>query len=210
MSNVLRIGGLIAGIVLIAIGVGAIYTGASGRNEVTSDVKREQIVGTPDMTPTAIAAEAKKAGLKNVSFPSCSVANEVINNGSKAKCFASYMRIHTLEATGGKTYAQMPRYATADGKGTNDATKAVVDPNTKQPTDNPVRNLWVTSTALQTALNTSFFAASVGLFAIIMGIALVLSGIGFIVLASGVLTRTARRGVESETKVAGVSAPAAG
>jgi hypothetical protein len=209
MSNVLRIGGLIAGIVLVAIGVGAIYTGVSGRNEVSSDVKREQIVGTPDMTPTLIAAEAKKAGLTNVSLPTCSVANQAVTNGTKAKCFASYMRIHTLEATGGKTYAEMPRYATADGKGTDDATKAVLDPKTKQPADNPVRNLWVTSTALQTALNTSFFAASVGLFAIIMGIALVLAGIGFIVLASGVLTRTANRR-QPETQIAGVSAPAAG
>ena len=68
------------------------------------------------MTPTLIAAEAKKAGLTNVSLPTCSVANKAITNGSKAKCFASYMRIHTLEATGGKTYAQMPHYATADGK----------------------------------------------------------------------------------------------
>ena len=37
------------------------------------------------------------------------------------------MRIHALEATGGLTYAEMGRYATADGKpvGTNDPTKAV-------------------------------------------------------------------------------------
>ena len=209
MSKALRIGGLIAGIVLVAIGVGAIITGVSGRNEVSSDVKREQIVGTPDMTPTLIAAEAKKAGLTNVSLPTCSIANKAVANGTQAKCFASYMRIHTLEATGGKTYAQMPHYATADGVGTNDATKALVDPTTKQPTDNPARNVWVTSTALTTALNTSFFAASVGLFAIIMGVALLLSGIGFIVLVSGLLTRTAARR-EPETQVAGVSAPAAG
>ncbi len=209
MSKALRIGGLIAGIVLIAIGVGAIYTGVSGRHEVSSDLKREQIVGTPDMTPTLIAAEAKKAGLRNVSFPSCTVADQAITNGTKAKCFASYMRIHTLEATGGKTYAQMPHYATANGVGTNDATQALIDPKTKQPTDNPARNVWVTSTALQTALNTSFFAASVGLFAIIMGVALLLSGIGFIVLVSGLLTRTAKRR-EPEAELAGVSAPAVG
>jgi hypothetical protein len=47
--------------------------------------------------------------------------------------------------------------------------------------------VWVSETALSTALNTSFFASSVGLFAIVMGLALLLSGIGFIVLAAGLL-----------------------
>ena len=50
-----------------------------------------------------------------------SVAGEAIDNGTKARAFASYMRIHALEASGGLTYSQMPRFATEDGKGTNDA-----------------------------------------------------------------------------------------
>ena len=94
------------------------------------------------------------------------------------------MRIHALEATGGKTYAQMPQYATADGKGTNDAAQALKDPKTGAPVSNPARQVWINETALSTALNTSFFAASVGMFAIVMGIALLLIGIGFLVLAS--------------------------
>ena len=92
------------------------------------------------------------------------------------------MRIHTLEATGGLTYAQMPRYASADGKGTNDATKATKGAN-GQPVDNPIRNLWVTETALTTALNTSYMAEQISLFGIVVGIALILSGIGFGILA---------------------------
>ena len=127
-----------------------------------------------------LAAEAAQAGLKNVSLPTCSVANEAISTGGQAKCFASYMRIHTLEATGGKTYAQMPRYATADGKGTNDAKAALI--KNGQPLDNPQRNIWINETALSTALNTSFFAERVSLFSLAMGIALLLSGIGFLVL----------------------------
>ena len=35
------------------------------------------------------------------------------------------MRIHALEASGGLTYSEMPRFATQDGKGTNDPTKAL-------------------------------------------------------------------------------------
>ena len=70
------------------------------------------------MTLTAITAEAKQAGLNvaNLSVPSMSVAGQAID-GPRAHAFAGYMRIHALEATGGLTYAQMPRYASTDGKG---------------------------------------------------------------------------------------------
>jgi hypothetical protein len=193
MSRPFRLAGIIAGIVLVAFGIGAIVIGISGRHEVSTDVKREQIVGTPDMKPSLIAAKAKEAGLTNVALPTCDVAGKAITNGGDAKCFASYMRIHALEATGGKTYAQMPQFATADGKGTDVATQAAKDPKTGAPMSNPARQVWVSETALSTALNTSFFAASVGLFAIVMGIALLLSGIGFLVLALGLLGTTALR-----------------
>ena len=42
-------------------------------------------------------------------IPDCSVADEEIDTGSEAECFADYMRIHALESTGGKVYAEMPR-----------------------------------------------------------------------------------------------------
>ena len=101
----------------------------------------------------------------------------------EAKCFADYMRIHALEATGGKTYSQMPQYATDDGKGTSDKAAATKGPN-GAPVSNPARQIWVTQTALATALNVSFFAEGVALFAIVVGIALLLVGIGFLVMVS--------------------------
>jgi hypothetical protein len=189
MSHPFRLGGIVAGLVLIAFGVGAVVIGLAGRHEVSTDVKREQIVGTPDMKPSVMAQKIKEAGLKDVAVPSCDVAGKAIANGSDAKCFASYMRIHALEATGGKTYAQMPQYATADGKGTDIPAQAIKDPKTGQPQSNQARQVWINETALTTALNTSFFASSVGLFAIVMGAALLLSGIGFLVLAGGLLGR---------------------
>jgi hypothetical protein len=184
MPRSLRLGGIIAGLVLVVFGIGAIVIGVAGRHEVTTDVKREQIVGTPDMKPALIAAEAKAAGLTNVTLPTCDVAGKAIANGTDAKCFASYMRIHALEATGGKTYSQMAQYATADGKGTDIAAQASKDPASGQPVSNPARQVWISETALTTALNTSFFASQVGLFAIVMGLALLLSGIGFIIVAA--------------------------
>lgn len=189
MSRPFRLGGIIAGLVLLAFGIGAILIGVAGRSEVNDNLKREQIVGTPDMKPSLTAAAVKEAGLKNVSVPTCDVAGKPISNGGDAKCFASYMRVHALEATGGKTYAQMPQFATADGEGTGEAADAVKDPKTGAPQSNPARQVWISETALGTALNTSFFASQVGLFAIVMGVALLLTGIGFLVLASGLLGR---------------------
>src|SRR4051812_5580978 len=146
MRKFFEIGGLIAAVVLVAFGAGALIMSVQGQKTVNDSLKLEQITGTPDMTPAAIKGEAAKAGLANVSLPTCSVAGLAVNNGTRARCFAQYMRIHTLEATGGVPYAMMPRYATADGKGTNDATAALLVKG--QPVDNPARNLWVTETAL--------------------------------------------------------------
>jgi hypothetical protein len=208
MRRWLQYGGFAAGVVLIVFGAVAIGMGVSGRSTVNDNLKQEQIVGSPDMTPTGIAAEAKAAGLKNVSLPSCSVAGKSVNSGSSARCFASYMRIHALEATGGLTYSQMPRYATADGKGTNDTAKATKGDN-GQPLDNPVRGVWINETALSTALNVSYMAAQLALFGIVVGIALLLSGIGFIVLAAFGMVRTAEARDEAAARApAAVPTPA--
>ena len=53
---------------------------------------------------------------------------------------------------------------------------------TGEPIANPARNIWVTETALTTALNTAYFAESVATFVIAMGGALLLVGVGFLVL----------------------------
>jgi hypothetical protein len=151
------------------------------------------------MTPALIAKEAKDAGLTNVAnMPTVAVAGKAINSGPRARAFASYMRIHALEASGGFTYAQMGRFTAkpdapkaelAVGGGTDNPQFAMIDAASKQPVANGARNLWVTETALTTALNTSYMADRLGLFGIVVGIALLLSGIGFIVLAFAALHR---------------------
>jgi hypothetical protein len=185
MRKAFEIGGVVAAVVLIAFGVTTIVMGMNGRSTVQDTLKQEQIVGTPDMTPAAIAASAKEAGVPaNIALPTKAVANQSIDTGDEARTFASYMRIHALEATGGQTYAQMPRYATDDGKGTNDPAQATKDEN-GQPVSNGARNIWVTETALATALNMSYMADQLSLFSIIIGVALVLAGFGFGILAIG-------------------------
>jgi hypothetical protein len=185
MRDIFKYGGIAASVVLIAFGAVSIGLGAWGINNVRDNLKLEQITGSPDMTPDAIKAEGQKAGLTGVTYPTCSVANETVDTGSEARCFASYMRIHALEATGGQTYAQMGRFLDANGNPTSDETKAAKDPKTGQPVENGLRNLWVTETSLATALNVSYFAERVGVFGIVMGVALLLTGIGFLVLTLG-------------------------
>lgn len=201
MRKALEIGGLVAAAVLIAFGAVSIAMSVNGRSTVRDSLKLEQISGSPDMTPAAIKAEGAKAGLTNVSYPTCTVAGQSVDTGARARCFASYMRIHTLEASGGLTYAQMPRYATADGKGTNDATAALQ--SNGQPVSNAARDLWVTETALTTALNTSYLAEQISLFGIVVGIALLLSGVGFGILALGGALRSREPQVKTEPATVG-------
>jgi hypothetical protein len=196
MRKLFEIGGVVAAAILIAFGITAMVMGFNGSSTVTKTLKQEKIVGSPDMTPAAIKAEAKDAGLAvdNISFPTLAVAGKKINSGDRAHAFAGYMRIHALEATQGLTYAEMGRYQAksdtpkqfTDGLGgTSDPKYAVVDPKTKQPVDNTRRNVWVTETALSTALNASYMADKIALFGVVVGIALLLSGIGFAILAIG-------------------------
>jgi hypothetical protein len=198
--RVLEWGGFAAGAVLIVFGVVAIVMGFNGRSTVSDSLKQEKIVGTADMTPAAIKAEAAKAGLNvnAIDMPTVSVAGKVINGGDRARAFASYMRIHALEATGGYTYAQMGRFQAkpdapkaqlAVGGGTDNPQWAAMDTATKQPVANGARNVWVTETALSTALTTSYMADKLGLFGIVVGVALLLSGVGFVILAFSVLHR---------------------
>jgi hypothetical protein len=186
LTRFLELGGVVAGVILIAFGVAAIVLSVGGHNTVVKELKQQYITGSSDMTPATIKADAAQAGLKDVSLPTCNVADKPIDTGSEARCFAEYMRVHALESSGGLTYSQMGRYATPDGKaiGTNDAAKALKDAK-GSPVANGARDTWVTETALSTALNTSYMAEQIARFGVVVGIALLLSGIGFTILAVG-------------------------
>jgi len=105
------------------------------------------------------------------------------------------MRMHTLESTGGLTYAQMGRYQSAakpdDPAGTNDETAAAKGAD-GQPAANGARNIWVTETALTTALNVSFMAERLSVFGLVVGVALLLTGLGLVILAFAVFGREPR------------------
>lgn len=160
MSRFIRYGGIAASIMLIAVGAGSMYAGVNGRDQVRTELAREHIVGTPDST----------------------IPGQKVDTGTEAQAFADVMRKHTLAATGGQSYADMDRFMGTNGKSTGDEKLAAVDPKSGKPVDNPLRNMWVTETALTTALNTAYFAESVATFVIVIGLALLFSGVGFLIL----------------------------
>jgi hypothetical protein len=172
MNKLYSYAGIGASVILIAFGIGAVAIGFDGRNRVGDELAREQIVGTPDSA----------------------IPGQKVDTGSEAQAFAAVMRKHTLEATGGQTYAEMDRFLDKNGKPTSDEKLAAIDPKSGKPVENGLRNMWVTSTALSTALNTAYFAESVATFAIVMGFALLLVGAGFLVLTVRLLLpRTAAK-----------------
>ena len=175
--RILEWAGLAASVVLIAFGIGALYMGIDGRGVVRDSIKQEQIYFGEASDP-AVAKHAKQW------------AGQQVTNGDQARAFAKVMREHTLESTGGLTYAQMGRFQLAsnpsDPKGTSDTAAAAKDAN-GQPIANTARDIWVTETALTSALNMSYMAEQLSIFGIVVGVALLLTGIGLLILALAVL-----------------------
>jgi hypothetical protein len=177
--SLLEWGGIVAGAILIAFGVVAVVMGLNGRSTVHSNLRAEKITFGDAKTDPTVPSQ---------------YSLQLVDNGAKARAFAKMMRGHALEATNGLTYAQMGRFQAATGTpkaqltpdgATNNPKFAAVDPKTHQPIANGARNIWVTETALTTALNTAYMADNLALFGIVVGVALLLSGIGFFVLALG-------------------------
>jgi len=190
--RILEWAGLAAGVVLIAFGIGALYMGVDGRNVVRDSIKQEQIT-FGDASDPAVAKHASQW------------AGQQVTNGDQARAFAKVMREHTLESTGGLTYAQMGRYQSAakpnDPAGTSDTAAAAKD-SSGQPVANGARDIWVTETALTSALNMSYMAEQLSVFGIVVGIALLLTGIGLLILALAVLGGRFREEAAAQAGVA--------
>lgn len=178
-KKVWEIGGFIAGGVMIVFGIVAIFMGVSGFNTTRDAIKAEGITfGSADDPAVAKYAEQW--------------AGEPVTNGDQARAFAKVMREHTLESTGGLTYAEMGRFQSAakpdDPAGTSDEAAAAKD-DTGQPVSNGARNIWVTETALTTALNMTYMAERLSVFGLVVGFALLITGVGLVILALAVFGR---------------------
>jgi hypothetical protein len=179
--KLLRIGGYVSGGVLILFGVIVVALGIYGFTFTRDSIEEEGIVFGPVEDP-AVAEHAEQW------------AGEPVATGRQALAFAEIMREHTLESTDGLTYAEMGRFQSAadpsNKAGTNDEAEAAKDEN-GEPISNGARDIWVTETALTTALNLGFMAEMLSIFSIVIGVALLLCGIGFVLLAVSVFGRRA-------------------
>jgi hypothetical protein len=131
-------------------------------------------------------------GIWGFSFTRDHIPGEPVDTGRKALAQAEIMREHTLSSTEGLTYAEMGMYQSAenpsDPKGTNDEAAAAKDEN-GEPISNGARNIWITETALATALDMGFMSEMLSIFSVVVGIALLLTGIGLVILAAAVFGR---------------------
>ena len=75
MRRAFEYGGIVASVVLIIAGTGAIVVGFTGRDRVRDDLAREKIVGTPDS----------------------SIPGQLVDTGEESEAFSAVMRRHGLE-----------------------------------------------------------------------------------------------------------------
>jgi hypothetical protein len=178
-----EIGGFIAGGLLIAFGVVAIYMGVDGYTTVRDSIKDENIFFSTqeDGDPATDEHASQWYG-------------EQVTTGEQARAFAQIMREHQLERTGDLTYAEMGRFTSAanpeDPAGTSDEEAALKDEN-GEPVSNSARQSWVTAVAITTALNMSFMAEQLSIFGLVVGIALLLTGVGLVIVAFAVFGQRA-------------------
>lgn len=136
----------VAGVFMLLAGVyGAIYT--------YNSIARENII-----TPQEAA-----------------ISSASVRGPLTLKAQADIIRVHTLKATGGQVFADMPRSVPhVDDKG-----KQVLGKDGKPVmVDNAARNIWVTATTLTTALDLGILTYAFSAFVIFMG--LVMIGFGYI------------------------------
>lgn len=182
-------GGLIAGVLLVALGAIWIWQGASARSDVQDTLAREQIVGSPDMSRATFEAGAQ---FDDIELPTCDISEKEVTSGSEARCFSEWLRIHVLDSTAGKSYTEMGRFLDADGNDVFVESDAAVDPQTGRPVANGLRDLWITQRALATGLELAYIGDQLSWFSIASGVIFMIIGIGLLVILTigGVLGPT--------------------
>ena len=155
MSRLLKLSSFFA----IAAGIILVIGGLWGIQFTYQNITREKIV-TPE----------------DASIPGVPVGDPMT-----LKAQADIMREHTLKMTGGKTYSEMPRQIeSVDEKGNkvlDEKGSVVMGPNT-------ARDIWVTETALTTALHLGILTYAFSTFTILMGAISIWTGVVFFALSN--------------------------
>lgn len=141
---------IVAGVIMIVVSV-------FGINFTYKNIARENITTTPDSA----------------------IPNQPVRGPFTLKAQADIIRVHSLKASGGKTFAEMPNtIPQLDAKGA-----PVLDKDGKPlMVPNLARNTWVTATTLTTALNLGILAYAFSALALFMGFVSVWTGVTFCAL----------------------------
>lgn len=126
---------LLGGAIVLA-GAGLVGVGAWARRDVRHGLARERI---------SVPLEPGSPG-------------RAVRSASDARRLAEVIRSQTVEAAGGRTYAETDQWLAVDGTTTSDQALARVDERTGLPVANPHYLLWINSTTLQTALMQAYLA----------------------------------------------------
>src|SRR3990170_1145956 len=151
---------VVVGLAFLAGGIYATARGLDAKEQVRSELLAQNITTTED----------------------AAIPNARVDDAATADAMADIIGVHALEATGGRTYAEMGRFLTPDGGDTSDEEAALKDEN-GNPVANPLRNVAFQASALQTSLHTSHMAFNVadlviGLGVLIAALGLAVGGIG--------------------------------
>lgn len=144
------------GLAVGSAGVGFIGVGLWGRREARRALTRERVV----------------------SGNNASAQNAFLASAGRARSMAELIRRNTVEATSGRTYAEIDPYLDAHRNTTPDAEHAAKDERTGEPIENPDHALWIQSTTLQTALMQAYMAFRLSDLTVALGASFVAVGIG--------------------------------
>jgi hypothetical protein len=144
----------ISGIFIIVIGLTLIIGGIWGIFFTYKKVEQEKIITPSD----------------------ASIPERPVRGPFTLKAQADIIRKHTLNITGGKTFAEMPQTVAK----LDDTGKPVLDKEGKTVmVPNEARNIWVVAQTLMTALNMAILAYALSGLAIIVGLVFIFIGIFF-------------------------------
>lgn len=143
-----------AGVGVALAGVVFVGAGLWGRREARTALARERVRYPGDASPAPVTSPAR------------------------ARSLAEFIRQSTVDATGGRTYAEIEPYLDANGSPTGEAAQAAKDERTGEPLSNPEAALWIQSTTLQSALMQAYMAFRLSEAMAGLGAALVAAGMG--------------------------------
>jgi len=161
MKKAFPIGLMIIGLVFLA---GGVYTLTRGLD--AKDLVREELVAQNITTPD-----------------DASIPGVQVRDADSAQAMADIIGVHALEATDGRSYAELGRYLTPEGGDTSDETLALKD-ESGNPVANPIRNVAFQASSLRTSLYTSVMAFNVA--DLVIGLGVMIAVLGFAIGGLGV------------------------